>query len=401
MAEADFTDISASASLSTLHRQINARSTALRSRESATAFPSDTTPGQQVFRTDIGWVFERNQADDAWIAMWEVDNGPWAPLRVAIDVLVTPSWVASTELAADPGGGIEVEGVDLFLVVSLSVLASGQVIKLPDVAAWASRKVWVTLISGFGDEISIQNESDDSVICEITTIGDSVLLQADSAGVWTPVVTNLNGNRTISSSLNLDTDLPFQWWHTNIFCQTATGSLTVTLPAISRTNVQFSFPMTIKKLDATANTVTILPAVGATTPTIEGAASKVLSSQFDAITVVPDEPNNIWHIVSFVGTASAPAPLLSVISKTANYTAGISDDVISCDSTGGAFTITLPTAASSTGHVFYIKKAITGGSPITVDANASELIDGALTSVLAPAQPSLTIVSDGTGWLIL
>ena len=401
MASADFTDIEPSDKLSRIYAQLNQRTTALRSAESSTSFPATTTPGQRAFRTDIGWVFERNQADDAWIAMWEVDNGPWAPLLFELDAITNPTWIASTVVATTPGGGAEDEGVDMFVNCTLSTVGSGMVIKLPDIAAWAYRKVWITLFAGFGDEVSVQNESDSSVICEISTIGDSVLLQCDSSGTWEPVFTSLQGSRTLTADLDMDAENPSQWWATNFWCKTATGSITIDLPAISKVGARFSFPIVIKKVDATANTVTIIPTAGATSPTIEGAASKVLTDQYDSITIMPDEPNNVWRITSFVGTAAASTALLSVTQKTANYTLTLSDDVVECDSSGGAFTITLPVAATATGQVFYVKRTAPLGAPITVDADSAELIDGALTVVLPSGYISITLCSNGTGWIII
>lgn len=93
---------------------------------------------------------------------------------------------------------------------------------------------------------------------------------------------------------------------------------------------------------------------------------------------------------------------LNVTSKTANYTATSADDVILCNASGGSFTITLPAAASNTGKVLRIKKTdstLTG--TVTIDGNASETIDGALTRVLVTPNETIMIVCDGSNWDIL
>ncbi len=89
------------------------------------------------------------------------------------------------------------------------------------------------------------------------------------------------------------------------------------------------------------------------------------------------------------------------VAKTADYTATASDHTIDC--TANTFTVTLPAAAGCTGRIYNIKNSGTG--TITVDGNASELIDGSLTITIPPgsagAYPNLQIQSTGTGWIIL
>lgn len=86
---------------------------------------------------------------------------------------------------------------------------------------------------------------------------------------------------------------------------------------------------------------------------------------------------------------------VAVLSKSANYTALMDDDVILCTNT---ITISLPLAASATKRLV-IKN--TGTGTVTIDASGSETIDGALTYDLSVQYESITIVSDGTGWYII
>jgi len=78
------------------------------------------------------------------------------------------------------------------------------------------------------------------------------------------------------------------------------------------------------------------------------------------------------------------------------------DYVIGVDSTGGAFTINLPAAAGMAGRHLLIKDeaGTAAASNITIDANAGEFIDGALTAVLSVSRASLSLYCDGTGWMI-
>ena len=78
------------------------------------------------------------------------------------------------------------------------------------------------------------------------------------------------------------------------------------------------------------------------------------------------------------------------------YTATTTNSTI--DVSGGTFTITLYTAVNNIGRTLYIKNSGTG--IITVDANASETIDGQLTRTLANDE-ALFLQSNGSNWVIL
>lgn len=101
------------------------------------------------------------------------------------------------------------------------------------------------------------------------------------------------------------------------------------------------------------------------------------------------------------GTAYRGGHTRTIVSKTANYTAVTTDDVILTDATSGAFTITLYAASGNTGKVLTIKKTDSGTNGVTVDANASELIDGQTTYILTNQYDSIDILCDGTGWQIV
>lgn len=99
---------------------------------------------------------------------------------------------------------------------------------------------------------------------------------------------------------------------------------------------------------------------------------------------------------------SAAAPNLAVTSKTANYTATLSDDVILCDATSGGFTITLPTAVGNTGKVYHIKRTdMTLANVVTIDGDGTETIDGATTRLLHTQYEEWTITSNGANWDVL
>lgn len=93
---------------------------------------------------------------------------------------------------------------------------------------------------------------------------------------------------------------------------------------------------------------------------------------------------------------------LTIASKAAAYTTLTTDDVILCDASGGAFTITLHTASGNTGDQIMIKKTDSDVTePVTIDGDGTETIDGVTTQLLYDQNESVTLVSDGTNWQIL
>ena len=89
----------------------------------------------------------------------------------------------------------------------------------------------------------------------------------------------------------------------------------------------------------------------------------------------------------------------SVATKTANYTATVSDRLIIIDATSNTVTITLPAASGNTGLRFYLK-CINAANTVTIDGNASETIDGETTQVLL-VDDCMEIICDGTNWRIV
>jgi hypothetical protein len=112
----------------------------------------------------------------------------------------------------------------------------------------------------------------------------------------------------------------------------------------------------------------------------------------DTCLLVQDDTLGVW-CASYVGRRP---PV--ILSKTTAYTAAIGDDIVLCDATGAAFTVTLPAAATSSGMVVAVKKIDASANAITIDANASETIDGVTTKQLVSQWQSLTIACDGSAW---
>lgn len=90
-----------------------------------------------------------------------------------------------------------------------------------------------------------------------------------------------------------------------------------------------------------------------------------------------------------------------IATKTTTYTTTNADGVILCDATAGAFTVTLVTASGNTGLTQTFKKTDSTASVVTIDANGSQTIDGSLTYALSQQWTHVTLVSNGSNWMIV
>lgn len=119
-------------------------------------------------------------------------------------------------------------------------------------------------------------------------------------------------------------------------------------------------------------------------PTADGSSGQVMKT-------------NGSGILSF-GSASTS---LAYAAKTANYTLTSTDDVVAGATSGGAFTLTLPTAVGIAGKVYEVIKTDTSTNGLTIDGNSTETIGGSTTQILYGQYEAMRFISDGANWQIL
>jgi hypothetical protein len=90
-----------------------------------------------------------------------------------------------------------------------------------------------------------------------------------------------------------------------------------------------------------------------------------------------------------------------VVSITGATTLTSSHDVVLASSSGGAFQIDLPAAASNADKIMIIKKTSSDLNAITIEGNGAETIDGATSTTLNTQYESIEIVCDGSNWHIV
>lgn len=88
-------------------------------------------------------------------------------------------------------------------------------------------------------------------------------------------------------------------------------------------------------------------------------------------------------------------------SKTADYTAATSDDFLRCDSSGGAFTVTLYSVLGNNGKTLTIKKTDSSFVALTIAAASTEYIDGLSSIKLCTVGEQVTLKTDGLTWHIV
>jgi stress response protein SCP2 len=123
--------------------------------------------------------------------------------------------------------------------------------------------------------------------------------------------------------------------------------------------------------------------------------------------------NDVANLEVGINTASPTATLHvagsfagkvhTVTAATYDMTTGTNEDIhtLLVNNTAAITTVTLPAVATSADRVYHIKKISGPTYKVTIDANASETIDGAATFDLDIQYESVTLVCDGSSWYIV
>ena len=130
-------------------------------------------------------------------------------------------------------------------------------------------------------------------------------------------------------------------------------------------------------------------------PTVTGIHSRPIS----AAAPVVGQPY-IWDGLQWVPGAGTPVGSFNVRNISGNATAAVWD-VIFCDTSGGAFTVTLPAAATSAGRPINVKKVSVDAFAVTVAAALGETIDAQSSYDISGPFNSMTVMSNGTEWFII
>jgi hypothetical protein len=86
---------------------------------------------------------------------------------------------------------------------------------------------------------------------------------------------------------------------------------------------------------------------------------------------------------------------------TTTYAVKIADHTVRADATGGAFSVTLPTAVGVAGKRYVVKKIDSSGNAVTVATTSAQTIDGAASYSLATQYKFVVVESDGANWIVV
>ena len=138
------------------------------------------------------------------------------------------------------------------------------------------------------------------------------------------------------------------------------------------------------------------------------ATSLELWSNANKVLVLDGSQNGLFAGNVGIRTTSPNSTLQingSVSAKTntvsSDYTIGSTDYFIKVATGDVDRTLTLPTAASSTGRIYVIKKVDSGTGHVVITATGFDLIDATTTFSITAPFSALSVISDGTGWFIM
>jgi microcystin-dependent protein len=173
-----------------------------------------------------------------------------------------------------------------------------------------------------------------------------------------------------------------------ILADATSGAFTINL--LDATTATNGFEITIKKTDVNKAIITITPA---NSQTIDGRVSFILYDQNDVVKLISD--GNNWRIKS--GLIRGNTELLSTA-----YTTTIADNkkTFICSATSSYNVTLLSSAIVGDGFKNTFKKS-TDSNLITLVPAGSETIDGASSYILKDPYDAVTIISDGTNWLVI
>jgi hypothetical protein len=170
----------------------------------------------------------------------------------------------------------------------------------------------------------------------------------------------------------------------------AAASASQTAAATSATNAATSATAAATSATNASNSATAASTSATNAATSATAASG--SATAAAASATAADASADAAAASAAAAEAAAASLLSIATKTANYTLTSNDDVILGDATSGAITMTLPAAGSHTGRLYYFKKIDTSENAMTIAT-----LDGG-NFVLYAQNDAAVAISDGTNW---
>ncbi len=349
-----------------------------------------------------------------WVRLGAGTNGQFLKTQGASANPVWDNAVVGTASALSSPFTIEGGTYDPSTTVTAQT-SSAAALTIPDLAGVAQQWVFSAVAQ------TLLNKSlSDSTTYIIDNLDGTKKLQFQCSGITTGTTRTLT-IPDVSGTIALVSDKLSAFAATTsaelagvISDETGSGLLVfATSPALTTPNIGVATATSVNKITITA------PATGATLTLAEG--SSLVTSGANSITLTSTGATNVTlpttgTLITLAGSEiltnkTLTTPILTTpdvngiivayVAKSGAYTATATDEVINCDGTGGAFSITLPTAVGISGTRYTIRKSDGGGNAITIDPAGAETINGSATVALSAQYNYRTIVSDGANWIVL
>lgn len=227
----------------------------------------------------------------------------------------------------------------------------------------------------------INNSSSPQVAIE-TNFGSAIILFAANSVIannWIMIRTpGANDPGTFGTVVTVNSDHTVAAPERAVIADASDTTVTATLPDAQ----QYAHKQVAVVKSAGDNSVS----VGGT---VNGVTGLTLEAVHENIVLISN--GSAWYSLS---------PHRSFVSVNANHTVVWPERVVLVDTTPGAVTITLPSAAAYKGLDITVKQS-TAANTVVVDGNGAEQIDGANTYTVTNTFAAVTILSDGSTWHIL
>ena len=231
------------------------------------------------------------------------------------------------------------------------------------------------------------------------SIGDQLfnldaLTVAAHSRIENTMFTDVNGGtsgltKTYTSNQTLDNIF------TDIKVNTTSGAVQIEMPDTSTTTIPEGYFIDITDTgNASTNAISVIPnALDSTT--INNGLTRYRITE-DNGSVLLQRHGNTWEIINRFNQKSISTPLTATSALTEL------DDVTIANTSGGAFTTTAPTAVGRRGKFFVLKKLQGSANKWTIIGTGGETFDNATAiNFLGSIGKAVTIMSDGTNWLII
>lgn len=315
-----------------------------------------------------------------------------------ISAIVVEGSLGNAHIAAD--AAIAYSKLNLADSIVNADIASGAAIALSKLAAVTASRALVSDGSGVISASSVTatelgllsgRTGTLATLAETQTLTNKTIVVADNT-VTTAASGNLAATELNTALAELQTDID-----TRALDSALTAHISDASGAHAASAISFSATGSIAATDAQAAIAEVSGDIDGHIADASGAhAASAISATATSPLTETDVQGQLDEIAGLLGGGN-----VAVTSKTTTYTITTSDAVVLCSASGGAFTVTLPTAVGNTGKIFHIKKTDSSANAVTIDGDGSETIDGAATKAVQIQYQSFTLVSDGTNWSIL